>query len=497
MVRIAPVNLLYNPKVLWFDAQDLVIAPGDPVVVTTARGTEFGHLAAEVFDATDEQVANLKSALKPVLRIATDEDIETSARMEQLSREALPIFKQMAAETNEDMHPVSVEYLLDGDKAIFYFEAGDRVDFRDLVRKLAAQFHVRIDMRQIGVRDEARMVGGLGHCGQELCCKRLGGEFCQVTIRMAKEQDLSLNPQKISGVCGRLMCCLRYEFEAYKDFNSRAPKQNASIDTPAGVAKVVSLDVPREVVTLRIEGEKPVRVPLADFDPPEEGLRPRAVGAEAWQRAQDEAAFGSIEHSTLFGSTVQLKGTDQLAQPGHISEQPAKRRKSESKKDRNQHQKRSEGAGSSSLPGRSKRRRQDEAAAGEAAHASRKLRRRRSTTLGQGEQPQSAQGVQVSPTQAGQSQPSLGSLRPGRRSSGLRNQKANRSEGAHAQKPQQRKKVDGNSKMRGQGGQNSPARKQGQPKPEASAKTQAKPNQQVHRRRRRSHKANGTQESQG
>ena len=263
------------------------------------------------------------------------------------------------------------------------------------------------------------------------------------------------------------------------------------------LAKVVSLDVPREVVTLRIEGEKPVRVPLADFDPPEEGLRPRAVGAEAWQRAQDEAAFGSIEHSTLFGSTVQLKGTDQLAQPGHISEQPAKRRKSESKKDRNQHQKRSEGAGSSSLPGRSKRRRQDEAAAGEAAHASRKLRRRRSTTLGQGEQPQSAQGVQVSPTQAGQSQPSLGSLRPGRRSSGLRNQKANRSEGAHAQKPQQRKKVDGNSKMRGQGGQNSPARKQGQPKPEASAKTQAKPNQQVHRRRRRSHKANGTQESQG
>ena len=140
----------------------------------------------------------------------------------------------MASEANGDMHPVSVEYLFEGDKAIFYFEAEERVDFRELVRKLAAHFRVRIDMRQIGVRDEARMVGGLGHCGQELCCKRLGGEFCPVSIRMAKEQDLSLNPQKISGVCGRLMCCLRYEFDAYKDFKSRAPKQNATVETPDG-----------------------------------------------------------------------------------------------------------------------------------------------------------------------------------------------------------------------------------------------------------------------
>ena len=160
----------------------------------------------------------------------------------------------MAAEGNGDMHPVSVEYQFEGDKAIFYFEAEERVDFRELVRKLAAHFRVRIDMRQIGVRDEARMVGGLGHCGQELCCKRLGGEFCPVSIRMAKEQDLSLNPQKISGVCGRLMCCLRYEFDAYKDFKSRAPKQNATVETPDGPAKVVDLDVPREIVSLKIMG---------------------------------------------------------------------------------------------------------------------------------------------------------------------------------------------------------------------------------------------------
>ena len=182
---------------------------GDGVVVSTARGTEFGRAANDAFEAEASQVKKLKTPLKPVCRIATEEDEAQAADMERKSAEALPVFKEMAAEANGDMRPVSVEYLFDGDKAIFSFEAEERVDFRDLVRKLASRFRVRVDMRQIGVRDEARMVGGLGHCGQELCCKRMGGEFCPVSIRMAKEQDLSLNPQKISGVCGRLMCCLR------------------------------------------------------------------------------------------------------------------------------------------------------------------------------------------------------------------------------------------------------------------------------------------------
>ena len=239
MVRIAPVNLYYNPKTLWFDAGELDVRCGDGVVVSTARGVEFGRASGDVFEADASQVKKLKTPLKPVKRIATEADEARAKEMEAKSAEALPVFKQMAAEAGADMRPVSVEYLLDGDKAVFYFEAEERVDFRELVRKLAAHFHVRIDMRQIGVRDEARMVGGLGHCGQELCCKRLGGEFCPVSIRMAKEQDLSLNPQKISGVCGRLMCCLRYEFDAYKDFKSRAPKQNSQVQTPAGPAKVV------------------------------------------------------------------------------------------------------------------------------------------------------------------------------------------------------------------------------------------------------------------
>lgn len=293
MVRIAPVNLQYNPKTLWFDAGGLEVRAGDGVVVTTARGTEFGRAADDVFEADEAQVKRLKSALKPVVRIATEADEAQVAEMERKSAEALPLFKELAAQTSDEMRPVSVEYLFDGDRAVFYFESENRVDFRELVRTLSSRLHVRVDMRQIGVRDEARIVGGLGHCGQELCCKRLGGEFCPVSIRMAKEQDLSLNPQKISGVCGRLMCCLRYEFDAYKDFKSRAPKKNAQVDTPAGPAKVVDLDVPREVVSLKVEGEKPVKVPLSAFDAPEEGTRPKAVGEQAWEEAlsgEDAAA---------------------------------------------------------------------------------------------------------------------------------------------------------------------------------------------------------------
>ena len=313
MVRVAPINLTFNPRTLWFDPGDLDIEKDMPVVVRTARGTEFGIAASEVIEVSEEQVRALKSALRPVERIATEEDIEQAAEMERASAEALPVFKEMAREYHEDMHPVSVEFLLDGDKAVFYFEAEERIDFRELVRKLAARFHVRIDMRQIGVRDEARMVGGIGHCGQELCCKRLGGEFCPVSIRMAKEQGLSLNPQKISGLCGRLMCCLRYEFDAYKDFKSRAPKLNATVQTPAGPAKVVDHDVPREIVSLKVEGEKPVKVPLSDFDSaPEGATRPNAVGEEAWEEATSDR--GLIGGEALIFSTSQFTGADKLAE---------------------------------------------------------------------------------------------------------------------------------------------------------------------------------------
>lgn len=337
MTRIAPIRLTHSSTTLWFDALDLELEKDMAVVVLTARGVEFGHVSDDVFEASEEQIKQLKSPLKPVKRIATDDDIEQARRMEELSEEALPAFRELAAETNEDMHPVSVEYLFEGDKAIFYFEAEERIDFRELVRKLASHFRVRVDMRQIGVRDEARLVGGLGHCGQELCCKRLGGEFNPVSIRMAKEQDLSLNPQKISGLCGRLMCCLRYEYDAYKDFKSRAPKQNATIQTPEGPAKVTNLDVPREIITLKLEDDKTVKIPLDDFDEPAEGAtRPCSVCQAAWDRAKEAASMGAMAKTVFLTSqfTQDAKVGDAVAvrhepssKPMPSKKQPIKRSK--------------------------------------------------------------------------------------------------------------------------------------------------------------------------
>lgn len=366
MVRIAPVRLMFNPKTLWFDAGELELAVGDDVIVETARGTEFGTVEKPVFDMTEENTQQLKSPLKPVMRIASEEDRLVSEERIADAKAALPVFRSFAAEVTPEMNPVAVEYLFDGDKAVFYFESEDRIDFRELVRKLAAEFHVRVDMKQIGVRDSARMIGGLGHCGQELCCRRLGGEFNPVSIRMAKEQDLSLNPAKISGTCGRLMCCLRYEYDAYKDFHSRAPKKNASVQTPDGEGKVIDMDVPREVISIKVGDEKPVKVPLADFEPAEEGKRPSVVGEEAWARANEPAVFVTDSAFGLFAN--QLTGEDELAKPGAI-----RRPEDEAEKAPHSRNRRRSGSGAASAD--------TPAASQDAPSQTRKPRRRRSTTV--------------------------------------------------------------------------------------------------------------------
>ncbi len=476
MVRVAPIRLAFNPRTLWFDPRDLDIRKDDAVVVLTARGVEFGRASGDIFEIGDDQVKKLKSPLKPVKRLATEEDVARAAEMERKGAEALPVFKEMAAQAGVDMHPVSVEYLLEGDKAVFYFEAEERVDFRELVRKLASRFHVRVDMRQIGVRDEARMVGGVGHCGQELCCARLGGEFCPVSIRMAKEQDLSLNPQKISGVCGRLMCCLRYEFDAYKDFKSRAPKQNATVKTPDGPAKVVDLDVPREVVSVRLEGEKPVRVPLAKFDPPAEGTRPNTIGKEAWEEATApvEPEFSS---TSLF-TTDQFTGTDKLAEAGRV-----RRTGSSSKKARKEtSEERTSGEG------HARRRRRSTKVSAESEHAShapkqegkgkgsssKRKPRKRSDQKGQearsSREESSGSKKKQQPRQQGDSgQQKEQRPRPGQKSSGLRNGGQKQQKGNPDTKRRQRPQSEG------------------KPAPEGQ---QAHSNE--HRRaRRRSHKAGG------
>jgi len=264
MPTVVGVRLRYAGKVLYFDPAGTQPEEGDNVIVTTERGQEYGEVVLPPRDVDDEDVP---AALKPVLRIATAEDDATEEGHRAREAEEFERFRELVRKHGLDMKPIGVEHLFDDSKVIFYFAAEERVDFRELVRELASEIHNRIDMRQVGVRDEARMVGGLGHCGQQLCCVRFGGEFQPVSIRMAKEQDLPLNPLKISGLCGRLMCCLRYEYEAYKDFKQRAPKCGTQVDFSDGTfGKISSMNVPRETLTVRQQGGPELTVPLTALD---------------------------------------------------------------------------------------------------------------------------------------------------------------------------------------------------------------------------------------
>ena len=495
MVRIAPVRLSFNPKTLWFDANGLDLSVGDAVVVKTARGREFGSVSAALFDMDYEDTKKLRSPLKPVERKASEEDRARNEEVAELSRLALPIFRQMAYESAPDMNPVAVEYLFEGDKAVFYFDSEERVDFRDLVRKLAAEFHVRVDMKQIGVRDGARMVGGLGHCGQELCCRRLGGEFNPVSIRMAKEQDLSLNPQKISGTCGRLMCCLRYEYDAYKDFHGRAPKKNARVNTPDGEGKVVDLDVPREIVSIKVGEDKPVKVPLADMEPAEEGARPNAVGDEAWQRANEPVVF--VPDSALSLFTNELTGEDKLAQPGavrHVHGESAAKGPRRTRRRGGSGRKKAEGA--------------REQAGKEQSSTSRKPRRRRSTTVSsdgsaqtERQQKQGAEPASRSADakeQSGQQKPQSSRRRRNRSGSGKKQQAAG-AQAAGAERQQGASQVGRNSsalRAKRQEGATGAGAGTGAD-PAASAQAKGEGASRGSRRRRRSHKTNTTESDQG
>ena len=275
MPTVIPVKFKYAARDLWFDPAESGAQEGDHVICSTERGDEIGLATMDAIEMDDERLhATIGDAtLKPVLRVATDEDLDRAEELAQMGEDAFPTFRRLVAESGLDMKPVGVEYLFGGGKAVCYFSAEERVDFRQLVRDLSRELHERIDMRQIGVREEAAIIGGFAHCGQELCCARFGRQFEPVSIRMAKEQDLPLNSTKISGACGRLMCCLRYEFEAYRDFKSRAPKRNAVIETPLGKGKIIEYDTPKEQIALRLENGKQVRVALADMEASEAAHR--------------------------------------------------------------------------------------------------------------------------------------------------------------------------------------------------------------------------------
>ncbi len=280
MPTIVGVTLRNTPPAVYIDTADVEVADGDVLVIESERGTELGR----VVEMVDESHTHRIDSSFTVVRVGGEEDVKIAAELHARERAAMPVYRRLVAKHKLDMKPTDVEFLFDGQRAVFYFVAEDRVDFRELVRDLAAEFHLRIDMRQIGVRDEARMIGGLGHCGEQLCCVRFGGEFQPVSIRMAKEQDLPLNPLKISGLCGRLMCCLRYEYDAYKDFKGRAPKKGAIVQVGDLQAKVVELDTPRERITMRKEDGSRVTVALADMECCKGAGCPCSVKAEALER---------------------------------------------------------------------------------------------------------------------------------------------------------------------------------------------------------------------
>ena len=330
MTRIAPIKTAQSSKALWFDAEDFEIEVGQHVVVETARGIEFGTLASKIFEADKKQLKSLRSELKPVKRIATDDDIERASKLEEKGKNSLPRFKELASTTNEDMCPISIEYLLDGKKAVFYFSAPERQDFRDLVKKLSSEFHIRVDMHQINERDKAALVSGIGMCGQELCCAKLGKCPRHVSIKMAKTQGLSLNPENISGLCGKLLCCLDYEFKDYDDFTKRAPKLKAKIDTPDGTAVVTDINMPNETVEVKLEeSEKRVRIPLADMirDKSRQGNRPNKINKEKWESALQNKNVENLEAVYI---NANLEGDEKLAS-GNVTTLPSQKKKQQPK----------------------------------------------------------------------------------------------------------------------------------------------------------------------
>lgn len=255
MQTVVGIRFKKAGKIYYFDPSNFVLSSGDHVIVETARGLEFGDV---VIGPREVEEKDIIQPLKPVQRKATQEDEEKVQGNRQKQKTAFTICEQKIAVHGLPMNLVDVEYTFDVNKIIFYFTAEGRIDFRELVKDLASVFRTRIELRQIGVRDEAKMMGGIGCCGRSLCCATFLGDFEPVSIRMAKDQNLSLNPTKISGICGRLMCCLKYESNCYGSSSKKitAPKVGLDVLTVSGDGKIVSVNPAKKTVRIAIaEGE--------------------------------------------------------------------------------------------------------------------------------------------------------------------------------------------------------------------------------------------------
>ncbi|MDH2337475.1 PSP1 domain-containing protein [Clostridium perfringens] len=249
MIEVIGVRFKKAGKIYYFGPNGIEIKKGQNVIVETARGIEFGECVIGIRKISEEDsVAPLKS----VLRLATEEDINKHKENKAKETEAFEICLKKIEEHNLVMKLIDVEYTFDNNKVIFYFTAEGRVDFRELVKDLATIFKTRIELRQIGVRDEAKMIGGLGPCGRPLCCSTFLGDFASVSIKMAKEQSLSLNPTKISGICGRLMCCLNYEQSTYEEIRKELPRVGSVVETELGKGEVVGNNVLKELVRVKL-----------------------------------------------------------------------------------------------------------------------------------------------------------------------------------------------------------------------------------------------------
>ena len=262
MAEIVGIRFRRAGKVYYFDPADIDLEVNDHVIIETSRGLELGRVVI----APRQVLANETiESLRPVVRKAEPEDVERAHELEEKAEEALIECGKMIGELQLPMKLLSAEYNLDGSRLTFLFSAEERVDFRELVRQLTKRFKVRVELRQVGSRDEAKLIGGFGRCGRPLCCMSFISEFDPVSIRMAKEQQLPLNPMKISGICGRLMCCLSYESEQYRAMKEKLPKTGQRVTTTMGEARVVGSNPLKETVLVELESEARVELPLSEI----------------------------------------------------------------------------------------------------------------------------------------------------------------------------------------------------------------------------------------
>lgn len=250
MLKVVGIRFKKVGKIYYFDPNNFEIKKGDYVVVETARGVEFGECVIEIKQVSEDEIV---APLKSVIRVANDDDVNKHKQNKDKEKEAFDICLDKIEQHKLNMKLIDVEYTFDNNKVIFYFTADGRVDFRELVKDLAMIFKTRIELRQIGVRDEAKMLGGLGPCGRPMCCSTFLGDFASVSIKMAKEQNLSLNPTKISGICGRLMCCLNYEQSTYEDIRKRMPRVSSIVKTEDGTGEVVNNSIVKETVKVKLK----------------------------------------------------------------------------------------------------------------------------------------------------------------------------------------------------------------------------------------------------